>query len=250
MMYLLTKSETLETGVTVSFTSGTNTGNIIDGDRTTYSETADRDPNLTVDLGSRKVIDALWLEGENLQDYDLQASNNNITYTEIEADITVPAHGHSFITFTNTTAYRYWRLSFSQRGVSDPNYRVAEVFLMRLLLDLNTDEKRPLHYRPSIPRTGAVAYDTYNGNTVQYNTEDAEKTTLTFEWQHLDNAVADALERLWKGPPHGPTLTVYPRPNAEPEEIYIAKWHPEFGFGFTEAFHALGKSGQAVFEEV
>ena len=36
-MYLLTKSETLNTGVTVSFTSGTDTGNIIDGDRTTNS---------------------------------------------------------------------------------------------------------------------------------------------------------------------------------------------------------------------
>ena len=43
-MYLLTKSETLENGVTVSFTSGTNTGNIIDGDRTTVSTTYQSGP--------------------------------------------------------------------------------------------------------------------------------------------------------------------------------------------------------------
>ena len=88
-MYLLTKSETLAPGVAVTFTSGSDTGNIIDGDHTTSAETADRAPNLTVDLGARKVIDALWLEGENLKDYDLQASNNNITYTDIHTGETV-----------------------------------------------------------------------------------------------------------------------------------------------------------------
>lgn len=82
---------------------------------------------------------------------------------------------------------------------------------MQLLLELNTDEKRPLYYRPSIPRDGVVAYETYNGQTAQYNTEDDEKTTLTFEWEHLDSDVADSLEELWKGAPHAPALTVYPR---------------------------------------
>ena len=249
-MYLLTKSATLETGVTVSFTSGTDTGHIIDGDRTTSAETADRDPNLTINLGSQKVVNALWLRGENLKDYDLQASNNNITYTDIQTGVTVDDGRNSFLTFTNTTAYRYWRLAFSRRGASDPNYRVAEVFLMRLLLDLNTDEKRPLHYRPSIPRDGVVAYATYNQSLVQYKTEDAEKTILTFQWEYLDNDVADALEALWKGVPHAPEITVYPRPNAEPDKIYIAKWKSEFGFKFTGPFSALGKSGQAVFEEI
>ena len=237
MMYLLTKSETLETGVTVSFTSGTDTGNIIDGDHTTSAETANRDPNLTIDLGARKRIDALWLKGENLQDYDISASNNNSTFTDLDTNITVPSHGNSFATFTNPTAYRYWRLSFSRRGASDPNYKIHEVCLASLLLDLNTDEKRPLHYRPSIPRSGIISYETYNQNLVQYNTEGEEKTTLTFQWEHLDNAVAHA-------------LTIYPRPNAEPDKIYIAKWKPEFGFTFTGPFSALGKSGQAVFEEI
>ena len=247
-MYLLTKSETLQTGVTVTFTSGTGNNNIIDGDLTTSSETSVRAPNLTIDLGSRKVIDALYLKGENLQDYDLKASNNNINYSDIQTGETVVDGQHSFLMFTNTTAYRYWRLAFSQRGMSDPNYRVQEVLLMRLLLDLNTDEHRPLHYRPSIPRDGVVAYETYNGNFVQYNTEDAEKTTLTFQWEHLDNDIADALETLWKE--RHAALTVYPRPNAEPEEIYLAKWNSEFGFKFTGPFSGLGKSGQAVFEEI
>ena len=249
-MYLLTKSETLNAGVSVSFTSGTDTGNIIDGDRTTNAETANRNPNLTIDLGERRVIDALYLRGENLQGYDISASDDNSTYTEIKAGITVPSHGNSFLTFTNTTPYRYWRLAFSRRGASDPNYRVSEIFLCRLLLDLNTDEKRPLHYRPSIPRDGVVAYATYNQSLVQYKTEDAEKTILTFQWEYLDNDVADALEALWKGSPHAPELTVYPRPNAEPDKIYIVKWKPEFGFTFTGPFSDLGKSGQAVFEEI
>ena len=56
---------------------------------TTSRRDSHRAPNLTVDLGVRKVIDALWLEGENLKDYDLQASNNNITYTDIHTGETV-----------------------------------------------------------------------------------------------------------------------------------------------------------------
>ena len=186
-MYLLTKSETLNTGVTVTFTSGTDTGNIIDGDLTTTAETANRSPNLTIDLSARKVIDALYLKGENLQDYNISASTDNNTFTDIETGIAVPSHGNSFVTFTNTTAYRYWRLSFSRRGASDPNYKIHEVYLASPLLDLNTDEKRPLHYRPSIPRDGVVAYETYNQNLVQYNTEGSEKATLTFQWEYLDN---------------------------------------------------------------
>ena len=135
-MYLLTKSETLASGVTVTFTSGTDTGNIIDGDLGTSAETTQRTPNLTVDLGSRKTIDAVFLKGENLQDYTVKASNNNISYTDIETGVTVPSHGNSFVTFTNTTEYRYWRLTFSQRGTSEPNYRVAEIVSDALAIGL------------------------------------------------------------------------------------------------------------------
>jgi hypothetical protein len=78
-MYLLTKSETLDPSVTVTFTSGTDTGNIIDGDLTTSAGTSDRNPNLTIDLGSRKRIGVLRLKGENPQDYDLQASKTKST---------------------------------------------------------------------------------------------------------------------------------------------------------------------------
>ena len=62
-MYLLTKSETVASGVTVIFTGGSDTGNIIDADLETFSETAQRAPNLTVDLGSRKAIDCAVSEG-------------------------------------------------------------------------------------------------------------------------------------------------------------------------------------------
>ena len=49
-----------------------------------------------------------------------------------------------------------------------------------------------------------------------------------------------------KGHPHAPVLTVYARPNAEPDKIYIAKWGQEYVFKFTGPFSALGKSGQAL----
>ena len=186
-MYLLTKSETLNANVSATLTGVSDAGKVIDGDVATAVETANREPTLNIDLGSNKMADAIFIKGENLQDYDISASTDNSTFTDLETNITVPSHGNSFVTFTNTTAYRYWRLSFSRRGASDPNYKIHEVYLASLLLDLNTDEKRPLHYRPSIPRDGVVAYETYNQNLVQYNTEGSEKATLTFQWEYLDN---------------------------------------------------------------
>ena len=92
----------------------------------------------------------------NLQDYDISASNNNSTYTDYRLKRTSRFPITATVSSPSPTppAYRYWRLSFSQRGASDPNYKIHEVYLASLLLDLNTDEKRPLHYRPSIPRTG------------------------------------------------------------------------------------------------
>ena len=63
-MYLLTKSETLTPGVSVSLTGIANAGNIIDGDVTTAVETADREPVLNIDLGSRKTVDTVFIKGE------------------------------------------------------------------------------------------------------------------------------------------------------------------------------------------
>ena len=47
-MYLLTRSETLKNGVTVTFTSSAGNNNIIDGDLMTGAETTVCAPNLTV----------------------------------------------------------------------------------------------------------------------------------------------------------------------------------------------------------
>ena len=67
MMYLLTKNRKLNANVSATFTGAADTGNIIDGDLTTNAETANRNPNLSIDLGVRKVIDALWLAGRILK---------------------------------------------------------------------------------------------------------------------------------------------------------------------------------------
>ena len=77
------------------------------------------------------------------------------------------------------------------------------------------------------------------------------KRRLTFEWQHLDNDVAEALETLWKGPPHAPELDCLSTPQCGAGGDLSGKMAKRsLDFKFTEAFHALGKSGQAVFEEI
>ena len=89
-MYLLTKSETLNANVSATLTGAANAGNIIDGDVTTAVETTDREPVLNINLGSRKTVDTVFIKGENLQAYDISASNNNSTFTSIETGVAVP----------------------------------------------------------------------------------------------------------------------------------------------------------------
>ena len=82
-MYLLTKPETLNDNVSISLTGVTDASKVIDGKLDTFVETPTLAPILTIDLGSAKQIDAVFLKGENLQDYDLKASNNNSTFTDL-----------------------------------------------------------------------------------------------------------------------------------------------------------------------
>lgn len=230
-MYLFTKSETRNDNVSVTFTGATDNANIIDGDQDTFAETANTAPNLTIDLGERRVIDSLWLQGENLQNYTLKASNNNITFLDIRTGLTTSSGRYSYVKFTNTTAYRYWRLTFSARQNTDPNYRVSEVFLMRRLLDFNTDEKRPFRVLDRIPNDNVVAYRLWNQNLVTYEPDGTvDKAVLTLEWEHIDSEFVDELEALWKGPPHLPEVTVYPRPDSEPDKMYQVKWTSDFQF--------------------
>ena len=202
-MYLLTDPY-IPTSITL--TGVTDASAVFDYDLDTYAEPSALAPVLTMDLGTAQVVDSVFLKGENLQDYDLSASNNNSTFTDLETGLTVPEHGNSFTTFVNSTAYRYWRISLSARTSSEPVYRIHEVYLSKLSLDLNTLEKRPLRYRYQIPRTGVVAYETYGQRTVSYKIGDEEKVRLRFEWQNLDEEVAADLERLWK---EVPTLRLF-----------------------------------------
>ena len=95
-MYLLTKSETLNANAAATLTGAADAGKVIDGDVTTAVEAANREPILNIDLGSPKVVDVIFIKGENLQDYDISASNNNITYTTIRTGETVAHRTQQF----------------------------------------------------------------------------------------------------------------------------------------------------------
>ena len=115
-MYLLTDPY-IPTSITL--TGVTDASAVFDYDLDTYAEPSALAPVLTMDLGTAQVVDSVFLKGENLQDYDLSASNNNSTFTDLETGLTVPEHGNSFTTFVNSTAYRYWRISLSARTSSE-----------------------------------------------------------------------------------------------------------------------------------
>ena len=272
-MYLLTESETLTSpgrqtsaaadNISAVLSGVSDAGSAIDGRYDTYVETANATPVLDIDLGSAKVIDAIWLKVGNVDSYTVSVSNDNRTFSVLKTAEAVSSDGYSYLNFINSTAYRYWRLGLT-RAPGAAKCEVYEVLLMRVLLDLNTDEKRPLHYQNMTSPVAGVTYSTYNQRVVQYQSSQQGIRTLTFGWESLDEESVDALERLWKGPPYAPVLTVYPRPDGERGEIYRAKWGASFGFDFIrggrrgvqmnpgppgEGFGALG-SGKVVFEVI
>ena len=229
-MYLLTKSLTLNEGVSATLESD-DAPEIIDGIIDDSVETSEREPEIVIDFGSGKIVDTVWLLGENLQDYDISASNDNSTFTSIDTDLETEDGEYGFEVFGNTTLYRYWKITLSQRGTSDPNYKISEVYLMRLLLDLRDDDKRPLRINSPINRDKVVTASTYNENLIEYKpSQSSPKTTITCHWEFLNNHIATALENIYKGPPHRPELTVYPRPETEPKKIYQDQIGFEFWF--------------------
>lgn len=231
-MYLLTLPEP---PASVTLTGVADTSNIYDSDLETFVDTSNRSPALVLDLGSAKVIDALFLKGANLQDFILAGSNDNSSYTDLGVTQTAPAHGNAFYPFANTTAYRYYRITFSTRQTSDPNYRVHEVYLMRLLLNMDNDQDRPRINNAELPGDHVVAYSAYNDDVIEYRLQGARaKARLTFGWGHLDEAVAQSLVALYAGDIPAPELTVYPRPVPEPSKIYRAKWVSDVHFSPSE----------------
>lgn len=227
-MYLLSLPHTPQSA---TFTSVTDTAPIYDTDLDTFVETPNTAPTLVIDLGAARRVDTLFLKGANLHGFTLAGSNNNSAYTNLDMTQTAPSHGNVFRTFTNTVAYRYYRLTFSARQGTDPAYRMHEVYLMSMILDIDNDNDRPPINQITLPGDHVVAYDAYNDATIEYRLQGGNaKVQLTFGWEQLDETVADALAAIYAGDPIAPELTVYPQPGAEPDKIYRAKWVSDVNF--------------------
>ena len=118
-------------------------------------------------------------------------------------------------------------------------------------MDLNIDEYRPIGFNTPIRHLKNVEAYTYNQNLIEYLPENSlTKTTIFCQWDFLDNLVVDALENLYRGPPHAPELTVYPRPLIELKKIYQVKWASGVNFSIASDRYELGKNGSITFEEL
>lgn len=255
-MLLLTDSITLTAHDAISLTDATTTANLVtDGNLRSSVSVPSLSPIFDIDFGPDKkaVADAVFIKGSNLNDYTVSVSddNDNPNYTVLGSTYTVPANGHSFERFTNTTSYRRWRVSFSARGSSDPLYRIHEIYLMQVLLDMDTDEDRPLRIRAV--RNRGIFFRAATGDLLWFDPTGFSQgqTTINLEWDALSNNMVERLKSVWQNRLlFDKLLTVYPRPSVEPKNIYYVRWQNDFEFRYSGTRIEHGQSGTVVLREV
>ena len=141
---------------------------------------------------------------------------------------------------------------------------LRDVMTDTVLIDLNTAEHRPLRIERTEVDDDTVLLETWNGNKILYASDQSSKLRFVLIWDSIPASQADALEAIWKGSPHAPTVIFVPRPDVSSERFTV-KWIGEVSFRFTgqgkvfqQASDAPGeytgyedfKRGQIVFEQV
>ena len=252
-MILLTSSITFFDYRTLSLTGVTDATPLNDGDRFSFVETASLTPVYEIDFGAGKsyVADTIWIKGQHLQNYTMSASHDGSTFTTLISNQTVPSSGISYKKFTNVTAYRYWRVTFSTRNNADPLYRIYGIYFMNQELDLQDEVDRPIGYRA--PRQRGIFYRALNGDLVWFEPEGTffGKATVTLRWGSLANAKVKALKAIWEGrSSYATKFGVYPRPESEPQNLFMCRWVGDFEFRYSGTRIEHGQEGTLTFQEI
>lgn len=139
---------TVVTEGSVSSPYGEEVWSIIDGD--IYTKFLDFDysdgAGFTVDLGGSATASSIEIttandsEGRDPMNYEVLGSNDGVAFTSV-ATGSIPCVYDRFLTrlfsFSNTTAYSYYRIIFTEQCYSENSLQIAEVQLFETVMGTN-----------------------------------------------------------------------------------------------------------------
>ncbi|MDE0683548.1 MAG: hypothetical protein OXI63_11580 [Candidatus Poribacteria bacterium] len=241
-MKLYTQSIFLTDYSSIAFTGLTDRNDIlpaVDDDKNTLLRSTETDPSLSIDFGSgeTRTASAIWLRSEGYSAVTVQADGTTLMSRAI------PLDGYLYREFTEADA-QHWQLDFTGVG------GIYEVYLCQLLLDFNTDGKRPLRWR--MPRQVGVFFRAANGDLINFQPFGfgGGRAIITLTWELLANDnVAVLFDVFEAGVARNLQFAVYPAPAERPRHFFNARWENEFAFAHTGRKVSDGQSGSVVFRE-
>lgn len=220
---------------------------LFDGNPATEATVNRNGAHITLDMGSAVEIGAIRIKTEPNSPLNLvwiQPSDSTTSFPEVDRSNYAPTGAEWHVYRFGNIRRRYWRLRFLRRGTS--NYQIAQIEFYRVVAPFDSEETRPasLNIRQYDPR--ATRYRRYDRRLVSNNSP-ALKTELRVNWVRLAQEHVDALDALYQS---GERFTVIPDVEFAPDKSCRVRWASPFAFVHSTRNWTLGKSGQAVFQEV
>ena len=265
-MHLFTQSETYQDGISIWSSTINMVGKAADLDVTTYSGTSATPSSLggihidvIFDFKTQVTLDSFWFLSDNVSKFRLLYSDNpTIGGTGVPATSTFTL----FDTFDGNTdgrnfryaldpappASRYWSIDITEQVDDNESVLFYEILMMTHLLTIDDINDQPSSYQRSIDDEGGATYRLANEHLISYQGIGGPKETLTLGWEYMDaerirtnmeledSGMGDQVEellsinldRIWRGPPKKPIMTVYPRPVDYPDIFYQMWWSDDY----------------------
>ena len=211
----------------------------VDNDKNTIAHSASSNPSFSVDFGTgqTRAASAIWIRVEGYTRVQVNAGSSEV------ADVPIGTDGYAYAEFSEASA-QTWTLDFTGNG------GLYEVYLCRLLLDFDTDDRRPLRWR--MARYPGVFIRSAGGDLIGFQPFgfSGGRATVTLEWVLLENQAVQLLLAAYRaGAVRNLQFAVYPAPEDRPRHFFQARWESSFEFKHTGRRLADGQSGSVVLQE-
>ena len=243
----------LQDGVTITaiFGTVTNPQNLYDwnSQTTCFLSSGAFLTGVIIDLGAgiTKTCDTLILNNYScstnyLTTLELQGSNNNITYTSIKSTEIAGNYDLILIKGTNSTAYRYYRVYFFNRGTGDNT--IGEMVLCNSSNLIYVPMPAGVQSIVNNYSEKVAFNELIDGGFIGAITSVKYGATYGYEW--LPQSDRDNLKTLKDSKTD---FAVIPSPQAT-NEIYHVYWTNPWDFSFTDKYENAGYTGTIEVREL
>lgn len=246
-----TESHTYKLGANATGTGvgGNLAPNAIDYNRDTYWESAAAEPHLTIDLITAETIDSVWFYSENVSQWRLSHSDDNVVFTLAVSPQAVVDPAYNFRGAFTAATKRYWRLDVTQEVTPANNTKIYEVFLMSQHLDLGESDDLPADWRLTLGEINAGGYRLNSGNLAAYNgVSNRPKAQLDIDFEGHSDAVRSAIRSAWESQ-RRTAWTVFPEPIRYPADCFQMICASDFNLSYSYQSVLSGSRWNMVFEE-